>query len=104
SGSTTETIANFECFLALLMKYKPKEYHKSVIIITDKDSPFWQLAQKKEFDLLEIPAQIGGRFSVFSAVGLFPLALAGVDIDSLCAGAQEITASCIQANDVNPAL
>lgn len=103
SGSTTETIANFECFLALLIKYQPKEYHKSVVVITDKDSPFWQLAQKKQFDLLEIPAAIGGRFSVFSSVGLFPLAIAGVDIEQLCAGAQEITASCIQAEDANPA-
>lgn len=103
SGSTTETIANFECFLALLIKYQPKEYQKSVVVITDKDSLFWNLADSKNFDLLEIAKEIGGRFSVMSPVGLFPLAIAGVDIEQLCAGAQEITASCIQAEDTNPA-
>lgn len=103
SGSTTETIANFECFLALLIKYQPKEYQKSIVVITDKDSPFWQLSKKKQFDVLEIPAHIGGRFSVLSAVGLFPLAIAGVDIEQLCAGAQEITASCIALVQDNPA-
>jgi glucose-6-phosphate isomerase len=104
SGSTTETIANFECFLALLIKYQPKEYHKSIVVITDKDSPFWQLGSKKQFDLLEIPAHIGGRFSVLSAVGLFPLAIAGVDIEELCAGAAHMTAPCIKRGFDNPAI
>ena len=103
SGSTTETIANFECFLALLIKYQPEAYAQSVVAITDKDSPFWQLASAKKFDLLEIPVQIGGRFSVLSPVGLFPLALAGVNIDELCEGAQEITPECVAQTQNNPA-
>ncbi|CAN5125163.1 glucose-6-phosphate isomerase [soil metagenome] len=103
SGSTTETIANFECLLELLIKYQPDSYAQSVIAITDKDSPFWKLAITKQYELLEIPAHIGGRFSVLSAVGLFPLALAGVDIDALCKGAQEMSNSCIAQAEDNPA-
>lgn len=103
SGSTTETIANFECFLALLMAYRPKNYQQSVVVISDRGSLFWQLAMQKGFELLEIPAPIGGRFSVLSPAGLFPLAIAGVDIEQLGKGAYAITADCIAAHENNPA-
>lgn len=103
SGSTTETIANFECFLAVLMKYSPTAYAEQVVVISDEGSPFWKMAQEKKFDVLAIPAKVGGRFSVLSAVGLFPLGLVGIDIKQLCKGAQEITENCLQENDKNPA-
>lgn len=103
SGSTTETIANFECLLAVLMKYDPNGYHEQVVVISDQGSPFWKLAQSKKFDLLPIPARVGGRFSVMSAVGLFPLGMVGIDIEQLCKGAEEITQACLQESDINPA-
>ena len=74
-----------------------------MMVITDKDISILAIGQKEEFSLLEIPAQMGGRFSVFSAAGLFPLALAGVDIEQLCKGAQDITPSCIADDENNPA-
>ncbi len=88
SGTTTETIANFECFLALLKKYHPNNYHESVIAITDEGSPLWNIAGEQKFDRFAIPKNIGGRFSVFSAVGLVPLCFAQVDIDELINGAK----------------
>ena len=88
SGTTTETIANFECFLLLLKKYHPKNYQQYIVAITDKDSSLWHYAQQASIDRLEIPKEIGGRYSVFTAVGLFPLAMAGVDIAALMQGAQ----------------
>jgi glucose-6-phosphate isomerase len=88
SGTTTETIANFEVFLELLKNHRPYNYHNFVVATTDKDSPLWQLAQNEEFICLEIPDNVGGRYSVFSAAGLFPLCFLGVNIENICEGAQ----------------
>lgn len=104
SGSTTESIANFECFLQLLKKYHPTDYIKNVIIITDENSKLWNLAGDYKFDRLPIPALVGGRYSVFSAVGLFPLACTGIDINQLLLGAQTIARDCLDSNrETNPA-
>ncbi len=98
SGSTTETIANFECFLVLLKEYYPINYHEFVMVITDADSKLWKLAKEQQFDHLAIPALVGGRYSVMSAVGLFPLACTGVPIDQLCRGAQDSVAFCLDTD------
>lgn len=90
SGGTTETIANFEVFLELLQRYDPINYRNYVVVTTDEHSPLWHLAQEQQFTTLIIPQHVGGRYSVLSAVGLFPLALLDVDIDALHAGAQSI--------------
>ena len=95
SGSTTETIANFECFLVLLKKYHPKDYHQYVVAITDRDSALWQLAGEQQFDRLEIPKEIGGRYSVLPTVGIFPLSMAGVDIEELRKGAGLMVDQCL---------
>lgn len=101
SGTTTETIANFECFLAVLLQYRPNNYSEYIIAITDQDSRLWQLATRQRFACLAIPAAIGGRYSVLSAVGLFPLACAGIDIDALVQGAQAVVADCIREDNKN---
>ena len=87
SGTTTETIVNFELILAVLKKYR-SDYQELVVVTTGKDSPLWERAEKEKFDLLDIPKNVGGRYSVFSAVGLFPLSIAGIDIEQLIKGAQ----------------
>lgn len=87
SGTTTETVVNFEIILAVLKKYR-SDYQELVVVTTGKNSPLWARAEVENFDLLEIPKQVGGRYSVFSAVGLFPLAIAGIDIGQLIEGAQ----------------
>lgn len=104
SGTTTETIANFALFYDLIKKYHPHTYHDFFVITTDEHSPLWQFSQQETFTALAIPAHIGGRYSVFSAVGLFPLAFLGVDIAQLCAGAQHtITHRTQEVLDHNPA-
>jgi len=99
SGGTTETIANFEVLIDILERYKqnPEEY---VVTITDKDSKFWHLAKEKRYSILEIPKKVGGRFSVFSPVGLFPLAMIGINVTGLIAGAKEMVKRCLN-NDIN---
>ena len=87
SGSTTETIANFELLFAIVKKYVV-DPHECVVVTTDAQSPLWHLAQRENFTCLEIPKKVGGRYSVFSAVGLFPLGFIGIDIGQLLAGAR----------------
>ena len=102
SGTTIETIANFECFLALLKKYEPNKYHEYVIAITDENSALWNLVGDQKFDRIAIPKNVGGRYSVFTAVGLVPLLFAQVDIDELVKGAQaaNISAAATSASVV----
>lgn len=103
SGGTTETIANFEVLLETLQKYK-KNYEQYIIVTTDKKSSFWNLAHEKGFSVLEIPKKVGGRFSVFSAVGLFPLGLIDIPIDDLIEGAKLMQKQCLQEDIMkNPA-
>ncbi len=94
SGSTTETIANLEILISVLKKYD-KKYYKRVFITTDKDSLFSTFAKEQKFSVLDIPKNVGGRYSVFSAVGLFPLAVLGVDIKKLLQGAKDLFTSCV---------
>lgn len=104
SGSTLETAVNAALFLNLLKKYHPRDYQNFVVVTTDHGSPLWQSAQREEFACLEIPAKVGGRFSVLSAVGLFPLGLLGVDLEQLRAGAATMLAACMQTDvEKNPA-
>lgn len=79
SGTTTETIANFEILM--------RGHTFPTVVITDEGSALWQAATQKNWQTLPIPKMVGGRFSVFSAVGLLPLGLAGIDTTQLLAGA-----------------
>jgi len=95
SGKTTETLVNAALLFDLLKTHHPQDYHDYWMVITDEHSSLWRLAHAQGFDALAIPAQLGGRFSVFSAVGLFPLAFLGVDILRLCAGARDAYAMSV---------
>ncbi|MCL6088908.1 MAG: hypothetical protein M1530_01950 [Candidatus Marsarchaeota archaeon] len=111
SGTTLETAANFELLLhSLEGAAAPKNGRKkskpavSVVITTDEDSKLWKQAGGRGFARLPIPAGVGGRYSVFSNVGLFPLALAGVDVKALLAGAKFMREQCLsQPPASNPA-
>jgi len=97
SGETTETIANALIFLNLLKKYKD-DYQRYVIITTDKGSKLWKVANKLQIDTLEIPQKVGGRFSVLSPVGLFPLGFLGMDIRGLLKGAAVMRKKCLETH------
>ena len=100
SGKTFETTANFFALFPLIQKYHPQ-----VFIISDEDSPLWQYGRKKKFLLFPVPEKVGGRYSVFSNVGLLPLSLAGIDIKELLEGATLANEVCLIDNPLkNPAL
>ena len=100
TGGTTETIANFEVLINILKKHC-ENYEKYVVVTTDKDSNFYNFAHEQGFNVLEIPEKVGGRYSVFSPVGLFPLGLLGVNIDELLEGARLIRDKCLDNNIFN---
>ncbi len=85
SGKTVETISIFK-YLSSLVTIDSS----NSTIISERETPLRRFAQKHNIRTFELAENIGGRFSVFSAVGLFPLAVIGVDIDRLLAGAREI--------------
>ncbi len=102
SGTTTETAAVFATLLDIVKKLP--DYKDHVIVTTDKYSELWKLARKLGFHSIEIPKNVGGRYSVFTPVGLFPLAVMGIDIIEFWKGAIAACSYCCQADAKNPAL
>ena len=84
SGTTVETVAIFKYINSLVVCDKT-----NTVVITENDSKLNTYAQANDMTAFEIPKNVGGRFSVFSAVGLLPLAIVGIDIDELLKGAKE---------------
>lgn len=85
SGTTIETISIFKYLSSLITIDK-----LNCTIISESNSKLSEYANKQNIKTFNIPKNIGGRFSVFSAVGLVPLSIIGVDIDALLSGAREI--------------
>ncbi|HVS79712.1 MAG TPA: hypothetical protein VHF05_01910 [Candidatus Paceibacterota bacterium] len=86
SGKTLETTANAEILLGLLRE-EFGEVNDRVVVTTGAETPLAEWAKERGIRVLSIPEMVGGRFSVFSPVGLFPLGLAGIDIEALVRGA-----------------
>ncbi len=99
SGETAETMAQFLIVRDLLLRQLGAvDYAKHVIITTDSDAgALRQIVHDEGFRALEVPAGVGGRFSVLTAVGLFPAAVAGLRIDDLLAGAAWMDSRCQDA-------
>ncbi len=107
SGGTIETVVQYLILRDwLTKKLGAKEARRHQWVITDPDHGWLrQLARKEELASLPVPPQVGGRYSVLSAVGLLPLAALDIDVDSLLAGAADFGARCTAADpEKNPAL
>lgn len=88
SGTTTETLVNARALHALLADHFGADAAaRRTILISDAHASFAEIAPRCGMTHVPMPASIGGRFSVFTAVGLVPLALLGMDVQALCAGA-----------------
>ena len=90
SGTTTEPAIAFRFFREFMEnKYGIKEARKRIYVTTDKEKgALKKLSDKEGYTTFVIPDNIGGRYSVLTAVGLLPIATAGVDIDKLMEGAR----------------
>ncbi len=106
SGTTTEPAVAFRFFKEMLeKKYGKAEAAKRIYATTDKaKGALKHLADSEGYETFVVPDDVGGRYSVLTAVGLLPIAVTGVDITSLMAGAGEMMETCRAADlEKNPA-
>lgn len=91
SGTTTETALAFRLLKQFMEdKYGKEEASKRIVATTDKArGTLKTIADKEGYETFVIPDDIGGRFSVITPVGLFPIAVAGIDIDAIMCGLQK---------------
>ncbi len=95
SGTTIETISIFKC---ILERFKIVNF-ENFIIISDPNSPLEIYAKARNIRVFNIPKNVGGRFSVLSAVGLVPLGLSGVDVSEILNGAMACKAQHLGGDD-----
>lgn len=100
SGRTTEPAIAFRLFKGLAEKKYGKEGAKERIFATTdrKEGALKELADAEGYASFVVPDDVGGRFSVLTAVGLLPMAAAGLDIDAVMRGAQDAMRMCDAAD------
>ena len=90
SGTTTEPAIAFRVFKSLLNKYGVEGAKDRIFVTTDKaKGTLKQFSDEAGFETFVVPDDVGGRYSVLTAVGLLPIAVAGIDIDKMMAGAAD---------------
>ncbi len=91
SGTTTEPAIAFRIFRDLLIKkYGEEEAAKRIYVTTDKaKGTLKEFSDKAGYETFVVPDDVGGRYSVLTAVGLLPIAVAGINIDKMMQGAQD---------------
>ena len=100
SGTTTEPAVAFRVFRELLeKKYGKEEAKERIFVTTDKArGTLKKFSDEAGYETFVVPDNVGGRFSVLTAVGLLPIAVSGTDIDALMKGAAD-AATAYKAND-----
>lgn len=105
SGTTTEPAIAFRVFREMLIeKYGKEGAAERIFVTTDKSKgTLKSLSEKEGYETFVVPDDVGGRYSVLTAVGLLPIAAAGIDIDSLMGGAakarEELMSTDLDKND-----
>lgn len=96
SGTTAETMAQFLIIRERLGRaFDDDGYRRHLLFTTDAEKGVLRrIAREEQIATLPIPSNVGGRFSVLSAVGLLPAALVGIDVDELLAGARAMDERC----------
>ena len=90
SGGTAETMAQYLVVRAWLDEALGSAAHRHLVFTTDPSrGALREMAQQERIATLDVPPEVGGRFSVLSPVGLLPAALVGIDIEGLLGGARQ---------------
>ncbi len=101
SGDTAETMSQFMIIKDRLQQELGDDYRKNIVATTDKHTGVLkQIADQEGYKTFIIPNDVGGRFSVFSAVGLLPFALVGIDIDEIINGVKDMDLA-LKNTDIN---
>lgn len=91
SGDTAETMSQFLIVKDRLEKDLGDDYRKNIVATTDQRTGILrQISEQEGYKTFVVPDDVGGRFSVFSAVGLLPFALVGLDIDEITNGIKDM--------------
>ena len=99
SGTTLEPAISFRVIKSYLEERYGEEMKNRIILTTDPTNGLLRkLAQEEGYRSFEVPSDIGGRFSVLTPVGLFPLAVDGIDIKALLNGAKQATIDLMSPN------
>ncbi len=111
SGSTIETLCTLEAVIQLYKKEGLELAEHAVVISENHDNSLVRWAQQEKVSTLEIPKDVGGRYSVLSPVGIFPMAFAGLNVEAFRQGAlaalketsvvTHVMAQCLQSFDRN---
>lgn len=107
SGTTTEPAIAFRVFKAILeKKYGKENAAKRIYATTDKQrGALKTLSDNEGYETFVVPDDVGGRYSVLTAVGLLPIAVSGANIEALMSGANDMRKLlCESTFDTNPAL
>ncbi len=101
SGSTAETMSQLMIVKERLEKELGDNYRQNIVATTDKvTGVLRQIAGEEGYKTFVVPDDVGGRFSVFSAVGLLPFALVGIDIDDIIQGVKDMDLA-LKNTDIN---
>lgn len=91
SGDTAETMSQFMIIKDLLEKELGDDYRKNIVATTDKKMGILrQLADQEGYKIFYVPDDVGGRFSVFSSVGLLPFVLVGLNLEQMMNGIKDM--------------
>ena len=103
SGTTTEPAVAFRVFRELLeKKYGKEESKERIFVPTDKSrGTLKKVSDEAGYETFVVPDNVGGRFSVLTAVGLLPIAVSGTDIDALMKGAADAATEFKASDDIN---
>ena len=99
SGDTAETMAQYMVLKDRLEQVLGDDYRKNIIVTTDRKTGILrQISEQEGYKAFVVPDDVGGRFSVFTAVGLLPFVLTGIDIDQITLGIREMDAALKNTN------
>jgi len=101
SGSTAETMSQYMIVKDRLEKVMGDDYRQNIVATTDASMGYLrQIAGEEGYKTFVVPDDVGGRFSVFSAVGLLPFALVGIDVDDIIQGVKDMDLA-LKNTDIN---
>ena len=101
SGDTAETMSQFLIVKDRLERELGDDYRKNIVATTDQRTGILrQISEQEGYKTFVVPDDVGGRFSVFSAVGLLPFALVGLDIDEITNGIKDMDLA-LKNTDIN---
>ena len=106
SGTTIEPALAFRILrMDMLKRFGAEDTRRRIVTVTDeRNGALRAMSEKYGYTSLSVPSNVGGRYSVLTAVGLLPIAVAGFDIESFLGGAAEARENLLKRNENNPAL